>query len=241
MKRMIRSALCDVLPLQMPTLTVEYLVQTAFAFSPTARFVQVGAYDGVSNDPIAQRLRENPGWSGLSIEPIPDIFRELIANRGESTNYKYANVAVGTQAGELSFYSVDPNGDDDWLRQVSSFDRAHVERHIAGRKRCRIVEHNIQVQTFDAVLRDADIARYDLLVIDAEGHDLEILRQAVPTLSTCRMVIIEVDHLSGSDLGEAKQILANKGFTVFHVGGDYAAIRSPDRWIRVGYRDAIVL
>jgi FkbM family methyltransferase len=224
----------------MPAITAEFLIESTFAFRDSLTFVQVGAHNGIENDPLASLLKRNLGWGGLSIEPVPEIFETLKRNRGSSRNYAYANVAIGTHQGTAIFYAVAPNGDESWLSQVGSFSREHVERHIAGRSRCEIVEHRIHVQTFDSALRDAQITKFDLLIIDAEGYDLEILRQAVATLSTCRLVVMEVDHLSELDIVEATKIFSENDFTVFRVGGDFVAIRSPSRWIRVGYRDAIV-
>jgi hypothetical protein len=42
--------------------------------------VQVGSNDGLQGDPIAALIRENPAWRVLFIEPLPHIFRRLLAN-----------------------------------------------------------------------------------------------------------------------------------------------------------------
>jgi FkbM family methyltransferase len=222
----------------MPALTAEFLVEASFAFWKRVVFVQVGAHDGVTNDPIASMLARNGNWSGLSIEPVPAVFESLKANRGNASRFKYANVAIGSSSGVTEFYAVEPTGAEEWLSQVGSFNRAHVERHVGDRTKCRIIEHQIPVKSFESALEEAAISRYDVLVIDAEGYDLIILRQAAATLATAKLVILEVDHFSPSDRVETIDLLKSKGFSVFSVGGDFVGIRSPARWLRVGYRNA---
>lgn len=224
----------------MPDLTAEFLVESLFAFWKRVVFVQVGAHNGMTNDPIAAMLTKNDSWTGLSIEPVPALFESLIKNRGKDARFSYANVAIGPTTGVTPFYSVEPNGDEEWLSQVGSFSREHVERHIGDRTKCRIIEHQIAVRTFETALKEAGISRYDVLVIDAEGYDLVILRQAAETLSTASLVILEVDHFSHSERSETIELFKSKGFSIFAVGGDFVAIRSPARWLRVGFRDALL-
>ena len=47
--------------------------------SPGFFFVNIGANDGVENDPIHPFLEEY-GWAGVAVEPDPDVFATLQAN-----------------------------------------------------------------------------------------------------------------------------------------------------------------
>ena len=45
-------------------------------------FIQVGAHNGLKNDPINKYIRQN-GWKGILIEPQKNIFNELKENYKE--------------------------------------------------------------------------------------------------------------------------------------------------------------
>ena len=48
----------------------------------TPFFVQIGAYDGISNDPVYPHLK-NKRWKGILIEPVPYIFNRLLESYKE--------------------------------------------------------------------------------------------------------------------------------------------------------------
>ena len=65
----------------MSQLGQDILVDEYFGGKRGGVFVDIGAYDGVtfSNTLMLERER---GWTGVCIEPLPDVFAELRQNRG---------------------------------------------------------------------------------------------------------------------------------------------------------------
>ena len=41
------------------------------------KFIQVGSNDGIQNDPLRKYILNKDTWSGLLIEPVPNIFLNL--------------------------------------------------------------------------------------------------------------------------------------------------------------------
>jgi FkbM family methyltransferase len=74
---------------------------------------------------------------------------------------------------------------------VSSVSGEHVERHRASG---RIVRQDVvQPRSLDEILEEAQVpARFDLLSIDVEGHDLEALRSLDLAKFRPRLVVIEM-------------------------------------------------
>lgn len=61
-------------------------------------FVEIGACDGVSGDPIYHKaIRYN--WSGLLIEPISASFQKLQQNYTTNPNVVFENVAISQNTG----------------------------------------------------------------------------------------------------------------------------------------------
>ena len=68
--------------------------------------VQVGSNDGLQGDPITALIRQNPAWRVLFIEPLPHIFRRLMANYPQLPNYSFENVAISWERGTRRMYYV---------------------------------------------------------------------------------------------------------------------------------------
>lgn len=142
-------------------------------------FVDVGAYDGVtfSNTLLLERDR---GWTGICIEPLPDVFAELRRNRRcvcvqacmgnrEEPAVDFLNVAsaaVSTRmlSGVLSEY--DPRH----LRRVDA------ELNSAGGSKSVI---QVPMRHLHGLLLEHGIGTVDYLSIDTEGSELLILRSTI--------------------------------------------------------------
>lgn len=135
-------------------------------------FVQIGAFDGVANDPL-RRFIARGGWRGVMLEPQPSLVHQLRdLYRGDDQIVVVA-AALDGERGQRSLYTVDAEGLPAWTGQIASFDRAHVEKHqhLVPDIAARIRELTVECITFDDVLDKLPPHRLDLLQIDAEGAD----------------------------------------------------------------------
>src|SRR3954453_6805734 len=67
--------------------------------APDLFFLQVGAMDGKRFDPIYAFVKHY-GWSGLALEPLPDLFAALEANYAGNRNVTLVNAALTDADGE---------------------------------------------------------------------------------------------------------------------------------------------
>ena len=68
-------------------------------------FIQVGAHNGLKNDPINKYIKQN-GWNGILIEPQKNIFNELKENYKEfSKNLIFENIAISSKENEIELFS----------------------------------------------------------------------------------------------------------------------------------------
>jgi FkbM family methyltransferase len=191
----------------------------AFFGNITGYFVEVGA-----NDPRERsqswHLEQN-GWTGVLIEPQPDLAAELRASR--SAKVFAAACSSPDNAGlALPLHVAGP---------LSSLDRRHM---APGATPERVI--NVPSRTLDSVLEEAGSPiAFDFLSIDVEGHEIEVLRGFDIDRWRPRLILLE-DHVA--DLSKHRYLTA-AGYRIirrFENNGWYVPRKSgvicqwPDRW-----------
>jgi FkbM family methyltransferase len=154
-------------------LTIEHL--TAWHLldpTPEFFFVQIGAFDGSTGDPL-RRLVSHYDWAGLLVEPQKAPFDSLRSLYADRPRVSVRNVAVGERDELRTFYSVIDG--PPWAAQLASFDPMSILRYerpdVALRD--KLVRTEVQCLTFESLLSDID--RVDLLQIDVEGFDAVLI------------------------------------------------------------------
>jgi len=131
-------------------------------------FVQIGAFDGVSDGWFRELITHNR-WRGILVEPQPEAFRRLRQTYADQPQLIFKNAAIGATRGEATMYSLRTGPS-----QVTSFDYQHIVRHL--KHKADIVQIRVPCLTLSDLLADAGCSALDLLQIDAEGYDAEIIR-----------------------------------------------------------------
>lgn len=194
---------------------------------PDVRYLQVGAFDGVSGDPIYP-LIERHGLKGILIEPQKDAFDRLKMNYARFSQFHLVNAAVAGQDGFATLFRVhqDAHGPD-WLHQIASFDRNVVMRHahMVPNLESMIVTEQVRCMTFKTLLAEVGIDRVDLLQIDAEGRDAELLALFDIPARRPPIVHFEHKHLSLEDHEKSIGLLVGQGYRITASGSNTLAYR----------------
>jgi FkbM family methyltransferase len=130
-------------------------------------FVEVGAYDGV-NLSNSYHFEQN-GWTGVLVEPDPDMAERCRRERPRSLTFECA-AGGPDSAGEISFFKV-AGGE---AYSTTSLTAAHRER--LDRLGLAWREVRVRVRTLDSILEEARAPRVDFVSIDVEGGELAVLR-----------------------------------------------------------------
>lgn len=142
-------------------------------------FVDIGAYDGVtiSNTLMLETERD---WTGICIEPLPDIFAELRKNR----RCVCVQACIGNrEEREVEFLAVE--SDAYWTRMLSGVLSEYDPRHLArvddelsayGGSKGVI---RVPMRHLHGLLHEHGIGNVDYLSIDTEGSELLILRSTI--------------------------------------------------------------
>lgn len=173
-------------------------------------FVQVGANDGVTGDPLHLLVRKH-GWKGLLVEPQPDIFEQLRHNYADQEQLLFENAALAKTDGTMSLWTIgDRHGQ-------SSFNAEVLLR--AGYKRSDLVERTVDAVSVRTLLDKHAVSDIDLLQVDTEGFDYEVLKMFVEEAGiTPRIINYEHLHLSAQDRSACTEMLGRRGYRMMQAG-----------------------
>jgi FkbM family methyltransferase len=145
-------------------------------------FVEAGAHNGYtqSNTYYLERFR---GWSGVLIEPIPEL--RALCGRRRPRSQVVGCALVGPQ---LKADSVEIQFGD-LMSTVGSGERhAAGGLSVAGRRAYSV---EVPARTLSAVLDDARLTKIDLLVLDLEGGELDAIAGLDFARHTPRYLLVE--------------------------------------------------
>jgi len=183
-------------------------------------FVQVGAFDGVTADPIYDLVCKY-GWHGILIDPQVEAFELLNKNYAGHRGLQFLNIAVGPHNGDVSLYT----------RGSGMVQAASLHKHLLnkpGRRSRQTQARTVPCWTFSTLLEKADIPNeIDLVQIDAEGFDYQII-QSIDFMTT-RPAMIHYEHmvLSEADRNACLALLASNGYRFLLEDSDTLALRAP--------------
>ncbi|MGD9923846.1 MAG: FkbM family methyltransferase [Pseudorhodoplanes sp.] len=175
------------------------LVRDFFRDQPLGFFVEVGANDP-RRDSQSFHLEE-AGWTGILIEPLPDLAAELRRQRK-------------AQVFEVACSSPDRAGQIMQLHVAGAFSSFDPDLAVTGMRADRIID--VKVRTLDDVLSQGNAsAPIDLMSVDVEGHELEVLSGFDFSRWKPRLVLLE-DHVSNLN---KHRFMSNVGYALMRRTG----------------------
>jgi FkbM family methyltransferase len=184
-----------------------------FEVGPQFTFVQVGAFDGVTGDPLRKYI-DKCGWRGVVVEPqakAADQLRELYRSNDRIV---ILQAALDGECGSRTLYTVESQTTPRWAGGLASFQRENIVKHsdlIPGLQ-TMIREDRVDCITFDKVLGCLPDKRIDLLQIDTEGADGYILSLFPFDRMQPSIIQWEVKHLNTPQREECLDRLADFGY-----------------------------
>ncbi len=191
--------------------------------NPAFFFVQVGANDGILDDPLRKLILEH-NLSGLLIEPLPDLFERLVENYANSQGLIFENVAIDTKPGAVPIYRVMKNAPTPkhW-DGIASFDKKHLIKEGVHESYIETLE--VKAVTMQFLLSKHSIKRIDLLQVDTEGYDYVILKSVLEAGFLPKIINYEHCHLVPKIRFACKHLLESKGYQFLEVGKDTLAVQ----------------
>ena len=188
---------------------------------PELTFIQVGAFDGITGDPLRKYI-DKCGWRGVLVEPQERAASQLRELYSGNDRIVILQAALDREFGSRTLFTVESETAPGWAGGLASFKRETIVKHsdlIPG-LRGMIREETIECITFDEVLERLPSERIDLLQIDTEGADADILSlfpfdRVIPAI-----IHWEVKHLSKLQQEETLEMLRRRGYRLARSGAE---------------------
>jgi FkbM family methyltransferase len=198
-------------------------------FKPSVFFIQIGANDGLANDPLNKFvMRFN--WNGILLEPLPEVFEALKSTYASKPHLQLLNAALGEKDGSQTIYTVRMDeGTFKKAHQFSSFKKEAVLSKTSWIPDVaqRIEERAVPCVTFDTLLRHAGQNEIDLLQIDAEGYDYTILKMIDFSRLKPAIINYECGQMNKAQREEIASLLISQGYRMSQGDLDSIAYRPP--------------
>lgn len=203
-------------------LLIRGIYQQAYSEGQVLEIIQIGANDGVKDDPL-QGIIGQPGTRALLVEPQPACVKKLRSKYKDNPNVIIAEKAVGAESGKITLFRFEDDLDNS--RQISVFcstDKSHLERW-KGRLgiSSNIISFDTEMLSLAELTSTFHFSNLDILMTDVEGFDYEILH---PYLRGCsavpRWLIYEKCNLSPEQQASLISLAKLGGCEVFDFGMD---------------------
>jgi FkbM family methyltransferase len=188
---------------------------------PELAFIQVGAFDGITADPLRKYI-EKYSWQGVLVEPQARAVNKLRQLYNGNRRIVILHAALDRECGTRTLFTVESETAPAWGGGMASFQREHIVQHsslISGIE-TMIREERVDCITFDEVLPLLASERIDLLQIDAEGSDAYLL--SLFPFDRVRPAIVhwEIKHYTKAQKEECLDRLAGFGYRFAASGGE---------------------
>jgi len=190
---------------------------------PDFFFVNIGANDGVSNDPIYPFLCEY-GWRGIAVEPLEPIFAQLESNYRRFPGVVLERAAVAPEPRPFYYIPTTAGYERTWTKQVGTLDPGFLRRAIdlmrtyefegpvpAGLEGS-IAQVDVPCLTFSALMEKHRVERVDFINIDAEGVDYEIVQTIDLARWHPQVLCLETADMSEAQRLELTQRMVGHGY-----------------------------
>lgn len=152
--------------------------------------VEAGAFDG--KDTCANATR----WSSSTIhafEPVPEIYALLATNTSHLSQIHTHNIALSSTAGTAQFHVSEKPSRPGKPFQAGSLHEPQERLNWSDARYTHTI--TIPTTTLDAWANEQGVLKIDMLWLDAQGHELEILKGATHLLPHVSVIYTEVHFI----------------------------------------------
>jgi FkbM family methyltransferase len=204
--------------------------------------VQIGANDGIHNDPIHRFIRRD-NWQGVLLEPQRYVFEKYLSPLYKKTKgIVTLNAALDIKDGSKPIYKITVSNSR-WAHGLTSFNRAvleeavksgYVERQakkegcpLPEREEDYICEEQVECISTESLVKRFTLEKINWLQIDTEGFDFEIIKMFNISLTRPEVIVYENLHFSDPLKEECMDYLRKNGYLCRSYGPNTLAMRSP--------------
>lgn len=205
--------------------------------------IQIGANDGINNDPIHKFIRRDK-WTGVLLEPQKYVFEKYLEPLYlNSKGITVLNAALDVNDGFKPIYKLSVSNSR-WATGLTSFNRKVVEAAISSgtveiqakkegitlpaNKEAYISEEKVMCISTTSLLKKYNIEKLDWLQIDTEGFDYEVIKMFNIENTKPTVISYENMHLSANDKKSCIEYLIKNNYRIRNFDGNTLAMKDPE-------------
>lgn len=197
-------------------INVEFVIAHRLLVKTPLKFLQIGAFDGASNDFLASFI-DRGLLRGVMVEPEPNAYNKLNKLYESSGEVDLLQCAIAKHNGNVIMYRVKQEYHHlaVFAPQLTSMDVNNIRKWMKGK--IDNVEKVIESFSVPSLTVDEVIGRYklvdlDVLQIDTEGFDAEIIKMLPLDKVKPSIISFEILNLSVEDKNHVYGILMDNGY-----------------------------
>jgi FkbM family methyltransferase len=163
----------------------DFLIAAFFPDVTEGHYVDIGASDPTQYS--VTRLFYEMGWSGINVEPIPELAERLRTERPRDVTVQ---AGLGAMSGSAAFRQYVGSG-------LSTTSPEMMDRHAAqdSPETSEFTDDEIQIVTLAAVLEQHPLSHIHFLKIDVEGSEFDVLSGNRWQQFRPELICIETEHM----------------------------------------------
>lgn len=132
-------------------------------------FIEAGAHDGFfqSNTYYLEKFKN---WSGVLIEPIPELYKECIRQRPQAEVFNCALVPFDYRDPKIKIVSADTMS---FVKREGQFQDLRLKM---AKTWVKTNEISVPARTLTSILDELKVSTIDFLSLDVEGFELDVLK-----------------------------------------------------------------
>ncbi|MBS1801659.1 MAG: FkbM family methyltransferase [Acidobacteria bacterium] len=202
-------------PVCAPIDVLDLVLTKVAAHRPDFFFVQIGANDGLTDDPLRQFVTKYH-WHGVLVEPQPQVFQQLLTSYEQEKQLSFENAAIADKDGTAQLFVADHR---DATANLTVFASLKKDALIRGLKNPKASGVQVQVQALDVpalsvktLLSKHQITNIDLLLTDVQGYDSEVVEQFLACGVKPTIIHFEHCHTARATLERLYRKLFENGY-----------------------------
>ncbi|MCA9469416.1 MAG: FkbM family methyltransferase [Nitrospira sp.] len=185
-------------------------------------FIQVGANDGIRNDPLHQFVTKYK-WSGVLVEPQSALFARLQETYSGFQGLYFENAAVCDSPGSVVLNKVkDSCMTESYHNGIATI--CPKRGAIRGIPLAHVEQIEVPAITLSSLVSKYSPVRWDLLQIDTEGYDFEIIKLVDFSKQIPLIIRYEKKHLPLRERQKCRRLLRQNGYSLIDMDRDTVGI-----------------
>jgi FkbM family methyltransferase len=194
------------------------IIDFALVHKKKGTFLDIGAHDGVtfSNTFFFEHKRH---WTGICIEPNPDVFNQLITNR----NCICENCCIAKEETTMTYRKVEGHWHSEMLSGILEFlSPEHIERINEDIRQYNgsFQDIPIECKNINNIINKHHMFDFDYISIDTEGAELDIIESINFKLYHFKILSIETNSYNKDKNKRIKDMLKKHGY-IYSVKYDF--------------------